>query len=122
MISDQRVKVYRNLTNKCWSVLGPDGLLLLHAQSLVLKDCQFEVRESGRQRVLREKRKNVHAFVKGYLAPMSSRHDHVPGSVLPVTYNPYKSEHFQLKEKVSPILKECTMAIFHNDGTMSAAR
>ena len=65
-----RVRVYRNLhtgtlsmqtkTEKGWRVTA-------HPHGVILDSCKFVVREGGRQRVLREKRKNVHAFIEGTL-------------------------------------------------------
>ena len=46
--------------------------------------------ESGRQRVLREKRKNVHAFIKGMVTRKGER---VKGDK--VTYDPYKMSSFK---------------------------
>lgn len=58
------VKVYRNLHNDCLSILK-NGLVHGYAQYVALCDVTFQVNEKGRQRVLKEKRKNVHAFVGG---------------------------------------------------------
>lgn len=42
-------------------------LVVGHASAVLLTGVRFIVRESGRQRVIREGRKNVHAFVEGEL-------------------------------------------------------
>ena len=64
-----KVFVYFNLHRKLFSVKaleGPDkGKVIGHTTYLWLKDVTFKVSEAGRQRVLREKRKNVHAGVVG---------------------------------------------------------
>lgn len=39
--------------------------VIAHVESITLKDCLFKVSEKGRQRVLRERQKNVHAGVEG---------------------------------------------------------
>ena len=66
-----RVRVYRNLARDSYSVMameGPDkGRVVAWAKEVFLDDVKFVVRESGRQRVLNERRKNVHAFVDGKL-------------------------------------------------------
>ncbi len=63
-----RVKVYRNLTLDCWSICNmKDGKLYCHADSVDLRDCKFRVQPAGRARVLKEKQKNVHAYVVGEL-------------------------------------------------------
>ena len=64
-----KVFVYFNLHRKCFSVKALEGefkgRVIAHASYVSLNDCTFKVSESGRQRVLREKRKNVHAGVVG---------------------------------------------------------
>ena len=44
-----------------------DGVLCASAREVRLADVEFLVRESGRQRMLRERRKNVHAYAVGRL-------------------------------------------------------
>ena len=65
------VKAYFNLHKKCWSVIACEGehkgRVIAHCDEMQLTDVNFRVSESGRRRVLREKRKNVHAFVIGHL-------------------------------------------------------
>ena len=102
--------VYRNLNKNCWSI-RINGLVAIHAEHVILKEAQFKVSEAGRQRVLKEKRKNVHAGVQGrlhYVAALDIRHPvlgikaHTPQhqgwmQLLDgekVSYNPYKGPHF----------------------------
>ena len=61
-----KVQVYRNLHNGLISIQDlSTGLVLGHAYAVDLKRADFIVREAGRQQVIKEKRKNVHAFVRG---------------------------------------------------------
>ena len=83
------VEVYKNLNRNCWSV-RQDGIVRFHTYAIALKQCQFKVSKSGRQRVLREKRKNVHAFIKGMV---TRKGDRVKGDK--VTYDPYKMSTFR---------------------------
>lgn len=81
-----RVEVYKNLHKNCWSVRDKKSKkVILHAVDLYLTDCVFKVSSQGRARVLRDKAKNVHAWVEGTL--------HKPTSFteprLEITYNPY---------------------------------
>ena len=91
---DKRVYVYFNLHKKCWSV-RQSGKIVDHTNQVLLRDCRYLVGQAGRKKVLKEKRKNVHAGVSGYLV------DHVPtvpeGSS-ELTYNPYKYETFVSKD------------------------
>ena len=43
-----------------------------HTANVVLKDCKFIVSEAGQRRVREEKKKNVHAFVKGHVSTARS--------------------------------------------------
>ena len=64
----RKVEVYRNYRRRCWSVRSnKTGKVIDHVSQVVLKDCELVVRKSGRDRVLREGVKNVHAFVKGVM-------------------------------------------------------
>lgn len=93
------VKVYYNLHKHCLSVLAKaeKGYRLwchTNEHSLFgLSDVKFKVSEAGRNRVLKEKRKNVHAFVIGYLHQNLT---HYEGFVGDVYYNPYKSNKFHV--------------------------
>ena len=91
---DRKIEVYRNLHKKCWSV-RQDGLVKFHCHQMSMKDCEFVVRPAGRAKVLREKRKNVHAFVRGYLWDGKLPADIEVGAFGEnVSYNPYKAATF----------------------------
>lgn len=63
------VYVYRNLNSKKLSYsIRQKGLVVAHSDALTLRDAQFIVSDKGRKRVQKEKRKNVHAFIKAYVA------------------------------------------------------
>ena len=88
------VEVYKNLNSDCFSV-RQGGIVRFHTHSICLKDVEYKVSEAGRQRVLREKRKNVHAVVKGTI--VHSREvwfEKLPFPMDWVTYNPYKNDSF----------------------------
>jgi hypothetical protein len=82
-----RVEVYWNFNKKCYSVRC-GGKVLFHTDRLFLRDVKFAVQEGGRQRVLREKRKNVHAFVRGFIEEDRK----IVGKS--ISYNPYKYSSF----------------------------
>ena len=105
-----RVFVYFNLHRKLWSVKalsGPmRGRVVAHRDALALSDCTFKVSEAGRQRVLREQRKNVHAGVIGYLS------DATPAPhATPVSYNPYKGPTFTCKDSGAPVHRAASVAL-----------
>ena len=88
----QKVQCYWNIHKGQWSVRSA-GKVIARVPRLVLSDCRFRVQPSGRQRVLREKKKNVHAYVSGtYYGVLGG----MEGSrVYKATYNPYLNEEFQ---------------------------
>jgi len=96
------VEVYRNLHKKCWSV-RQGGKVKVHTSYICLQDVNFVVQPAGREKVLREQKKNVHAFVKGYLISHKTINDGWRGLSIAwtmdvVTYNPYKHPYFTCGE------------------------
>jgi hypothetical protein len=100
------VKVYRNLNNDCLSIVK-DGLVNGYAQYVELTDVTFEVNEKGRQRVLQERRKNVHAYVCGKILYGDMRNGDDIQAIYDliesqgykrVVYNPYKYDGFVVCE------------------------
>lgn len=93
-----KVFAYRNLHRQCWSVKaleGPfKGRVIYHADDLTLGWCDFKVSQAGRQRVLREQKKNVHAGVVGYLTECGEIATDGIDLDVPITYNPYKYDSF----------------------------
>jgi len=63
------VDVYFNLHKKLYSIRaceGPNkGRVIAHRHTVTLLDPAFKVSQAGRARVLKERRKNVHATVRG---------------------------------------------------------
>ena len=99
-----RVFVYFNLHRKCFSIKALEGdqkgRVVAHSTTVLLEGCKFKVSEAGRQRVLREKRKNVHAGVCG---TWHSAHIGPPAEGVKVIYNPYKYASFVEKGTEQPI-------------------
>ncbi len=91
----EKVFVYRNLHKKCFSVKSlKTGRVIAHVHEIALHDVKFKVSKSGRERVLREKRKNVHAGVVGYVTDLYSMVLSINHSTVSVKYNPYKYSNF----------------------------
>ena len=95
----KKVEVYFNLHKKCWSVRQA-GVPVVHTDFIEIKDPQFVVQQGGNARVRREKKKNVHAFVRGYL---TNRVGIFPKKQKLVTYNPYKHTSFVERGSEKPI-------------------
>jgi hypothetical protein len=98
-----RVQVYYNLHKHVWSVKDKKtGRVIAHLDSILLANCKFIVREGGRQRVIKEKSKNVHAFIEGDWDTESGRYS-LPAACTEITYNPYKYDSFVRKNNQSKI-------------------
>ena len=89
-----RVEVYFNLHKKLFSVRDcKTGRVIKHTNGITILDPKFVVRKAGRERVLRERKKTVHAFVRGELMGYGDM-AHAPQLYSSVTYNPYKYSSF----------------------------
>ena len=96
-----RVFVYFNLHKKCFSIKALEGAdkgrVIAHRDTVVLDGCKLLVSEAGRQRVLRERKKNVHAGVVGHWDMTGTdliTIDRVTTVGTAITYNPYKYDTF----------------------------
>lgn len=102
----EKVRVYYNFRLKCLSVQTYQPhrggwRLYYHVDHLALEKAKFKVSQSGRRRCLQEKRKNVHAYVEGVVAPQRS-----DGDWMGIRYNPYEWGEF---------LKDDGVAIYFAD-------
>jgi len=116
--SGKTVSVYYNLHRKCLS-MRVKGVVVDHPHAVVLKNVKFRVQPAGRAKVLKEKRKNVHAFVCGQLVETY-------GATIPwnngkkifstdfqVVYNPYKYKTF-IKDSGESIFETYKYTLINN--------
>ena len=98
-----RVEVYFNLHKHTWSVRSAKtGRVILHTDKVHINNPTFVVRKSGRDRVLREGKKNVHAFVRGDITVFDDFNpDYLDYSL--VSYNPYKFDTFVDVHDTTPV-------------------
>lgn len=91
-----KVFVYFNLHKKLFSVKALEGekkgKVICHLDTINLKDVEFRVSKAGRERVLREHRKNVHAGVVGTV--ISYAQSPAMRDIDVIKYNPYKADTF----------------------------
>jgi hypothetical protein len=106
-----KVDVYFNLHKKCLSVRHK-GKVVHHSDYVKIINPTFVVSQAGRQRVLREKRKNVHAFVRGELAALENNPKDSANNLQTITYNPYKYSTFVTKNDETPVHKASEVHIF----------
>ena len=89
-----KVDVYFNLHKKVFSVRHK-GKVIAHVCNAMLKDVTYVVQPAGRAKVLRERKKNVHAFARGELIrrlPVVNYQGNL------AKYNPYKAATFVDKD------------------------
>lgn len=94
-----KYEVYRNLHKNCWSLRENDygrRKVVGHHDCIILTNVEFKVGKAGRARVLKEKKKNVHAYVSGtlLLAVNGKTDAYSQAALYEITYNPYKHDEF----------------------------
>ena len=96
-----RVESYWNLHKHVFSIRALEGdhkgKVVEHVSHKTLHDVTFAVQPAGRAKVLREQKKNVHAFVRGTEGIGESRARYYPLSSdcwEKISYNPYKYDSF----------------------------
>lgn len=109
-----KYRVYKNLHNGKWSIQDKTtNLVIGHAECVVMLQAKGVVSQAGRQRVIAEGKKNVHAFIEGVIdavkgfTPFKGRElveqteDTTAlqySSIRELTYNPYKYDTFVYKD------------------------
>ena len=101
-----KIRCYYNLHKHCLSVQHKtsNGWRVAEwVNDITLKDAKFVVKESGRQRVLKEKRKNVHAYITG--TPIILSDEQLEQIIWSdkVRYNPYTHSTFYTVSNNEPI-------------------
>lgn len=89
--------MYRNLHKDCLSV-RQNGIVVCHATNVVLNQARFVVGKKGQQRVRDEKKKNVHAYVTGYVVDARETMGLLPFEWDECYYNPYTTDEWTEKE------------------------
>ena len=93
----KKVRVYRNLHKDCISV-RQGNLVKCHTDNVILRDFKTIVSKKGQDRVRREKAKNVHAFIEGYVVSHTETcRDENQQKLIDfewgeLYYNPYKTD------------------------------
>lgn len=118
---NQPVRVFKNLKHGCYSIMQR-GIVRASARAVRLTDVEFRVGEKGRQRMLRERRKNIHAFAVGRLVdfvhPDDERNiERLEGRGL--FYDPYRFDSFVDTETNRPV-RTVSAAHFDQEGVVYA--
>ena len=99
----QQVEVYRNLNRgKVFSIKDKkSGLVVAWADKFKIENVICKVREGGRQRVIKDKRKNVHATVIGtYIG----EYEMDTSTMSELYYDPYTLDSFINKKTGEKVL------------------
>ncbi len=113
------VRVFKNLKYGCYSIMQR-GVIRASAKQVRLSNVEFRVRESGRQRMLSEKRQNVHAFAVGHLVDYVHPGDErelEPMAGRSAFYDPYRYPSFVDGETKAPVIA-VRAAHFDEDGVI----
>ena len=98
----EKVEVHYNLHEGGFSITSvKSGLVVARAPYVNLVDVRTRVRQSGRERVIKEQSKNVHAHIIGYFT--SSNLDMINANRM--TYDPYKYDSFVDKDTKEKVLE-----------------
>lgn len=96
-----KVFAYFNLHKRCFSIKALEGAdkgrVIAHRSEALLIDAKFKVSQAGRQRVLKEQCKNVHAGVVGEWIDGAGNYATINAVAIngsAITYNPYKYDSF----------------------------
>lgn len=85
------IKVYRNLNKKgVWYSIRQRGLTIAHASALCVIDAVFIVNQKQRERILKNKKKEFHAYIQGTFRPYVKPID-LPAEI---KYNPFIYQYF----------------------------
>jgi len=121
------VRVYYNFHKKTYSIqkkIYGRWLVVAYKNNFMLADCTFKVSETGRNRVVQEGKKNVHAFIYGRLIESGMGLSDMDTKNLPakISYNPYKNESFVCENlTTTPIKIAGADCVKFNDKIVSAA-
>lgn len=104
--------IYRNLNNGKWSIKDSKTELVIgYADSVIASGISFSISEAGRQRVIEQKTKNVHAYIVAECIHLVTNYTPRNGAIqlsdtlgIPptnqrqISYNPYKYPMFYYKD------------------------
>lgn len=115
---NQPVRIYWNYKHRCYSIFQR-GAVRASARQVHLEGVVFTVRESGRQKMLREGRKIIHAYASGRLADFVRPGDSrtlTPFHGTAVHYDPYRHGQFVVDADRTPVIR-ADAARFDEAGT-----
>lgn len=90
------IRVFRNLTKRgVWYSIQQKGLTVAHAERICISDAEFVVNQKGRERVVRTKQKEFHAYIEGRYTTSgmgtTAKDNDLPAVI---KYDPFKYKQF----------------------------
>lgn len=83
-------RLYRNSTRVEYSILQ-DNVVVAHGVDFTLTDVQSKIIKSGQIQARKQKKRNVHAFLVGYLSENKNTKNKNK-----ISYNPFKDDFFTI--------------------------
>lgn len=117
------VRIYRNLNGGNYSI-KQDEQVVAHTPQIMLHDCKFLVSELGQARARRDKRRNVHACIRGKISLKGGMGTTARATDFParITYNPFEDEGFMCKNlTATPFVVTAADCVVFNSSGVGAA-
>lgn len=111
---NQKILIYRNLHKDCFSVADSQSKkVIAHGDGFLVKFLDVKVSEKGRERVREQKRKEVHAYIKGVFLKEETLKKETIQECNECYYNPYTTDTF-INKKTKEVMtnKEDTFLYF----------
>lgn len=121
---DVPIRIYRNLNKKGkWYSIVQFGKTIAHTTNICIRDFKCIVNQNGRKRVIKNKKKEFHAYIEGMystsgMGTSAARND-LPAQI---TYCPYDDSYFMCKNlNIKPfIVNGGRFCIINNEGIKAA--
>ena len=125
----KKIEIYRNLrnsinSNKKFSV-RQGGLVIGYTNNILLAECEFVINKAGQKRARKTKQRNVHAFIRGFVATLKgtkATKEEWESFSASIHYNPFKDDYFVCRHLTGEqvYVKKSAMVIINN-GSVRAA-
>lgn len=109
------IDVYRNLNRKgkVYSV-RQEGVVVGHATAICISNVEFVVNKSGKERAMKTKTRNVHAFIRGFYTEMPNKKSKDENRVF---YSPFAAIGFhKIENKRKKEIKNALRIIINEEG------
>jgi hypothetical protein len=105
-----KAEIYRNLHRGGFSIRScRTGLVVGYTDDIVVRNAKLVVQPGGRRRAMEQRKRNVHAFVRGEITEIAEvAAEATASTTAEVTYNPFRNETFVRRDTGEPVTEaEC---------------